>query len=100
MNRVVESFPRALAAANRVLLKNKNKDVTKPWADQDPKHHLRHASSHCEECFGWKLDVGEEELVDEQSGEHPAAHAIARLLMYLELLERKKTDVGKTLSDV
>lgn len=89
MNKTRWAFPRALAAVNRVMLKNKDKDTSKPWADQPLDHHYRHADEHVTEAF-------DPDAKDGQSGEHPAAHAIARLLMYLELLERKKRHVEST----
>lgn len=86
MNRVVESFPLALEAVKRVMDKNNKKDTDKPWADQAPSHHLTHGVEHAkEEWYSERDDEG----FDVETGERHAAHAIARLLMYLELLERE-----------
>lgn len=87
MLRVIAEFPKALDAVRRVLDKNDGKKAEKPWADQDPAHHLRHGMEHTVEAWD------DPEAIDEETDEPAVAHAVTRLLMYLELLERRKEDV-------
>ncbi|MEJ2567487.1 MAG: hypothetical protein P8Z50_01180 [candidate division WOR-3 bacterium] len=82
-SRVVSEFPVALEAINRVLEKNKSKDTTEPWAKQSPSNHWNHAICHC-------LDAGASASPDCETNEHPAVHAVTRLLMYLELIELER----------
>jgi creatinine amidohydrolase/Fe(II)-dependent formamide hydrolase-like protein len=94
MGRVVKEFSRALGVVQRVLDKNDVKKAGEPWADQHRNHHLRHAKDHTLEAWG----CDDPNTSDPETGEHPVAHAVARLLMYLELIERRKQNVERTLS--
>ena len=79
--------PNALKSVARVMAHGNSKYAEWDWSEKNSRENVRAAIGHLLEWLA-RTDV------DGESGEHPFAHTITRLMLELEKVERGK-DIGE-----